>query len=122
MDLANIFEWAGVSFGREETYLIFMSIKKLVQEKDLKSARLFGKIFGSEKDYIVVESERREGDEGDAEEEPAPAEQEPSAEEEGLPKSTFKPTLPAPKEVATGVNKYVYWVCNLGELLLKSYE
>ena len=116
MDLANIFEWAGVSLGQEETYLIFLSIKKLVESKTLKSARLFGKIFGTTKDYIVVESERRDDDEaGEEEAEAAPEATDTTnvnPDEQDLPKSKHKVT-PAPvKEVAAGVNRYIYWVCN----------
>ncbi|KAJ3298750.1 Radial spoke head protein 4 A [Borealophlyctis nickersoniae] len=138
MDLANLWEWAGVSFGKEETFMIFLAMKKLSEEKPLKSVRLWGKIAGQKANYIIVEGEIREGaiDEDDAianssgsenanaeEEAPpegqgegAPGEGEavapPVDDEAGLPKPKVKTTPPLPKEVRVGVNKYVYYVCN----------
>lgn len=109
-----------VSLGKEETYLTLLAIRNLVAEKNLQSVRLFGKIFGSGNDYLVVESERRpEDDESEEAEEPAaPA---PAANEfakpteladDEMPTSTHKPNPPIPKEAGTGVNRYVYYVCN----------
>ncbi|KAJ3000272.1 Radial spoke head protein 4 A [Globomyces sp. JEL0801] len=131
MDLAALWEWAGVSFGKEETYLLFLSIKKLVETKQLKSSRLWGKISGRDQNYIVVEAELKEGtvDEEDL------ILNGPATEEkkEGL-TDTEKPVLakdneadvPIPKvktlaplsrEIRTGVNKYIYYVCNYGNKL-----
>ncbi|KAL7746710.1 hypothetical protein RI367_007990 [Sorochytrium milnesiophthora] len=57
LDIAGVFEWAGITFGKEEMYLIALSISRLVIQKSLQSARLWGKIVGTQKDYIVVEAE-----------------------------------------------------------------
>jgi len=96
LDLANLLEWAGVSLGKEETFKVNLAIKKLVTDKNLKSVRFFGKIFGLEKDYMIVESER-----GDAVEE---------QQTELANSEDPKAHKALPKEVGSGVNKYVYWV------------
>ncbi|KAJ3130635.1 Radial spoke head protein 4 A, partial [Physocladia obscura] len=61
MDLSNLWEWAGVSFGREETFMLFLSLRKLVAEKPLKSVRLWGKIYGLSANYIITEGELKDG-------------------------------------------------------------
>ncbi|KAJ3286941.1 Radial spoke head protein 4 A [Rhizoclosmatium sp. JEL0117] len=61
MDLSNLWEWAGVSFGREETFMLFLSLRKLVAEKPLKSVRLWGKIHGLNASYIITEGELKDG-------------------------------------------------------------
>ncbi|KAG5455891.1 MAG: radial spokehead-like protein, partial [Olpidium bornovanus] len=50
-----------VSFGREETFLLLLSLRKLVEERNLKSVRLWGKILGTQADYYVVEAETKDG-------------------------------------------------------------
>lgn len=158
MDLANLFEWAGVSFGKEETFLMLLSLNKLVEEKSLKSVRLWGKILGTKADYYVVEAEMKEGmrDEsqlesgnepsethGDQEEKEQGSDEsmnedpesaaakasqkqlpEIGAEEEDgnvqnwfdpgtvVPRPKHKPTPAVPVESGSGVNKYIYYVCN----------
>lgn len=52
---ARWFEWAGVSFGQEETLRIFKSLTLLSVTKQAKQIRLWGKIFGSKKDYYIAE-------------------------------------------------------------------
>jgi radial spoke head protein 4A len=61
LDLAHLWEWAGVSFGKEETFKVFLSLKRLVELKPLKSVRLWGKILGLQGSYIIAEGELREG-------------------------------------------------------------
>ncbi|TPX56079.1 hypothetical protein PhCBS80983_g04803 [Powellomyces hirtus] len=141
MDLANLWEWAGVSFGKEETFMLFLSLKKLVAEKPIKSVRLWGKIQGTKANYFVIEGELRDGVDDDeeaaaanaVEDDPAGAgvgagSEEEAGEEAGaegaegeekvddfkieLPKRKVKPAVPLPKEERVGVNKYVYYVCN----------
>ncbi|KAJ3019554.1 Radial spoke head protein 4 A, partial [Thoreauomyces humboldtii] len=136
MDLANLWEWAGVSFGKEETFMLFLSLKRLVTEKPLKSVRLWGKILGTSKNYIIIEGELRDGAEDEDEaiangnpseeagEEIEEQEEEKAGDgdegEEGaekkanleLPKRKVKLVVPLPKEERVGVNKYVYYTCN----------
>jgi hypothetical protein len=130
MDLANLWEWAGLSFGKDEIFVLLVSLKKLTDEKPLKSVRLWGKIFGTQKNYIVVEAELKDGivDEEDtvvnpkpeipipipaAEEESAPPAN-PEQDETDAPKPKHKAVASLPIENRAGVNKYVYYVCNYG--------
>jgi radial spoke head protein 4A len=120
-----------VTLGKEETYLTFLSLQQLVKEKPLKSVRLWGKIHGLHKSYIITEGELKDGVEDD---EPAAGEgavhaadmdgaaaaaAEPvtgadggvvSEEDPTLPKPKVKAVKPLSKEVRSGVNKYVYYV------------
>jgi len=54
---ADMFEWAGVSFGEEETFKLQKSLKKLAVMSGASSLRFWGKVYGSEKDYYVVEGD-----------------------------------------------------------------
>ena len=54
--------------GREEMMRIFLALKQLVDNYPLQSCRFWGKILGSEKNYIVAEVEYREGEEEEEEE------------------------------------------------------
>ncbi|KAI8909826.1 radial spokehead-like protein [Gorgonomyces haynaldii] len=103
LDLSNLWQWAGISFGQENTFVLFLSIKKLVEEKQLKSVRLWGRIQGLHKDYLIVEAELKDGvqDEEDAiVNKPL---QRPDQDEK-------KKNLT--RELRTGVNRYIYYTCN----------
>ena len=123
-----------VSFGQEETYLLLLSVKSLVQEKPLKSVRIWGKIFGTVQNYIIIEGELREGalDEDGVIANPVKEEEvvaapvvegengdvnvaKPLSDEAALPKIKEKVAKALSKEVRIGVNKYVYYACNQGE-------
>lgn len=62
------------------------SLKKMVVDTGAGSVRFFGKVFGTEKDYYIVEG-TLEGEDEDGGEKPADFEAR-----------------------GSGVNKYVYWV------------
>lgn len=87
----KLFEWAGVYFGKDETYLLYKSLIKLGIAKAVKNIRLWGKINCSGKDYYVAEGAVEGG-----EEQEIPPHWEPKG---------------------TGVNKNTYWVTTniLGE-------
>lgn len=116
---ASQFEWAGVSLGREEAFRIALSIKQLVETQPLKSARFFGKVFGNEADYYIVESEFKEG-QGEPEKPSTPAPAEPKDEdEEEEPEAESSEAAAVPKkdgpivvptEEGKGTNLYTYWV------------
>ena len=121
MDLASLWEWAGVSFGKEETFVLFLAIKRLVDEKQLKSVRLWGKVFGRDANYTVVEAELKDGtddvDEFESEEVVAdPAVTRESVATPPLQKGPVvvkpKQYSPLTKENRSGANKYIYFVCN----------
>mmetsp|Transcript_5178 Transcript_5178/g.6630 ORF Transcript_5178/g.6630 Transcript_5178/m.6630 type:complete len:133 (+) Transcript_5178:158-556(+) len=46
-DEADMLEWAGISFGEEETYKLQKSIKRLAIMSGADSLRFFGKIYGT---------------------------------------------------------------------------
>lgn len=50
-----MFEWAGVSFGEEETYKLQKAMKRLAELSGAGRLRFWGKIFGVQKDYWVIE-------------------------------------------------------------------
>jgi radial spoke head protein 4A len=112
LDLSRIWEWAGVTFGQETTFLLMLAIKKLVEEKSLKSARLWGKIIGLKANYIIVEGELKEGiaDEEDA---LINKPQKPAEKDESKSKKT-KPAKQLTRESKSGTNKYIYFVCSDG--------
>ncbi|CBJ30984.1 putative: flagellar radial spoke protein 4 [Ectocarpus siliculosus] len=57
LDEANMWEWGGVSFGRLETYRLYLSVKKLAESLpgEHESLRFWGKITTRGDDYVVVE-------------------------------------------------------------------
>ena len=96
MASSRVFQWAGISFGEQETYRLQKSIKKLAAAKPHKSIRFFGKVYGTQRDYYIVEATGEVAE--DEEENPAPAggeDEEPDAK------------LEAP---GTGVNELTYYV------------
>jgi len=85
IDESNMWEWAGLSFGREQTYRLYLSIKNLSTtiQPGHESLRFWGRINTRSGDYFIVE--------GKAFEE----------------KEDADPLL---LEGLNGPNKYVYWV------------
>lgn len=85
VDEANAMEWAGVSFGKGETYRLYLSMKKLAETLpgDVGRLRLFGKITTRSKPYFVVEGLS-------------------DADQEGIDDKK--------QEGRNGANKYAYWV------------
>lgn len=58
-DYHNIFQslsWCGIGLGEKESYLLTLSIRNLISEKNLQSGTFWGKIFGKDKDYYIVET------------------------------------------------------------------
>lgn len=91
LEESRLFEWVGIYFGKDLTYLLYKSLVKLAIAKQAKSIRFWGKISGSHKDYFIAEGQVEGG-----EEQELPANWEPRG---------------------TGVNKNTYWVTTdvLGE-------
>lgn len=86
MEEMKLFEWAGVYFGKDETYLLYKSMIRLGISRSVKNIRLWGKISCQKLDYYVAE-----GIVDAADDQELPAEWEPKG---------------------TGVNKNTYWVTN----------
>lgn len=85
MDEANLMEWAGISFGRAETYRLYLSIKKFAETVpgDVERLRFFGKISTRGLPYYIIE---------------------------GLTVEDEEDTDPLKKEGKDGANKYTYWI------------
>jgi len=84
---SQMYQWAGIGFGKQEVYRLQKSLKKLATDSQASKLRFFGKIHGTGNDYYVAEGEVEGGDDEDGEEKPA----------------DFEPK-------GTGVNKYTYFV------------
>ena len=69
MELFFFFEQAGVGINREEMIRIWLALKNLNDNHPLQHIRFWGKLFGTEQNYIVAEVEYREGEEEEEEEE-----------------------------------------------------
>lgn len=89
LDEANYLEWAGVGLGREETFRIHLALKHLAAKFPARGVRLWGKILGTEGDYIVAEGQLDDEGEEDA------------TDAYGN----------AVEKTGEGANKYSYWVC-----------
>lgn len=50
-----MFEWAGVVFGEETVARLSKAIKRLAILSGASQLRFWGKIYGTQKDYWVVE-------------------------------------------------------------------
>ncbi|CAH8454295.1 unnamed protein product [Schistosoma guineensis] len=122
MENAYYFDNAGVGIGKNETVLLNMAIKSLVNTQAVQTARFWGKIHGSIQNYYIVEVEFPEGEDIDEEESPesfnrdaTEIDDEEGAEEgkDVLPKSKWKPPVKVPREENhIGTNKKVYFVCH----------
>jgi len=67
-EMSHFFEQVGVGLSREEMIRIWLSMKQLIDTRPVDSIRFWGKIIGTERCYIVVECEYREGEEDEEEE------------------------------------------------------
>ncbi|NWH58130.1 RSH4A protein, partial [Geococcyx californianus] len=125
MEAAFYFEQAGIGLSKDESYLIFLALKKLISDQPIQTCRFWGKILGLERNYIIAEVQYQEGEEEEETEEEEVIEEgekemdededkdEEEEKEDEPPKSTYKPPPVIPKEEnGTGANKYVYFVCN----------
>ena len=116
-----------IGLNREEMFRISLAMKQLTQTQPLLSSRFWGKVFGTKRDYLVVETEFQEGegeDEGEGSETGEGGDKDEEEEDEGddlgseaekdePPQSQWKPPPTVPKEEAkTGANKKTYFVCN----------
>lgn len=80
---AKMLEWAGINFGDDTVHLMQKSLKRLASMSGASSLKFFGKIYGTQKDYWIVQGI--------------------------LPFQEEKP-YPDQEVRGTGVNLYTYWV------------
>uniref|UniRef100_A0A8C5Q8E0 Radial spoke head component 4A n=1 Tax=Leptobrachium leishanense TaxID=445787 RepID=A0A8C5Q8E0_9ANUR len=122
LDLAHLIQQAGLNLGRDEAVRISLAMKRLVDAHPLQRCRFWGKILGTQGNYLVAEVQFREGEDDEAEEGGGPEEEEeekadeeediPEEAEDLPPKSTYRPPPEIKREeYGTGANKYVYFVC-----------
>lgn len=102
---AAMFDAAGVGAGftKLQAVALFTGMRKLANKEPVKSVRLFGKVLGQKRDYLVCECEYN-----DDFEEPA---EEPAEGEDAEAAPTGVPMEP----VKTGINKFVYYVAGWNE-------
>ncbi|NWW89033.1 RSH4A protein, partial [Rhynochetos jubatus] len=126
MEAAFYFEQAGIGLSKDESYHIFLALKKLINAQPLATCRFWGKMLGLEMNYIIAEVRYQEGEEEEEETEEEDVteeggkgrgefgdEDEEKEKEDEPPKSTYQPPPIIPKEEnGTGANKFVYFVCN----------
>jgi len=124
MENAFYFEQAGCGLGREEIFRVFLALKQLTDCYQLKTCRFWGKILGTQANYIIAEVEFREGEdphkENEDEEEDVNGQQSESQNEgieaeetDDIPKPDYRPPIVIPKEeYGEGCNSKTYYVCN----------
>jgi len=120
LELSNHFEETGINLGRDETFRIYLALKKLTETHSLASCRFWGKIQGTVSNYIIAQAQFRDGadeaedeDENNEEDEEEANDDEEEDREDALPVSTWKPPMTVPtEERGAGSNKYVFFVCN----------
>ncbi|XP_040926110.1 radial spoke head protein 6 homolog A isoform X2 [Betta splendens] len=117
-ELGFYLEQAGVGLGREEMQRLFLALKQLVESESPLHCRLWGKILGTESNYIIAEAEYREAEEEEKQvsEEVAVHQHQEKEEDEmdAVPQSTYKPPPVVPEEtIGSGTNKFVYYVCKV---------
>ncbi len=57
-----------VGLGRDESYRILLALKQLTKQFQITSVRFWGKIFGTQNDYLIAEGDL-EGDDEEQDEE-----------------------------------------------------
>ena len=62
LELAFYLHQASTGFSTDELFRIGLSVKKLIGTEPLRKVRLWGKILGSDNNYIVIEGEWQEGE------------------------------------------------------------
>jgi radial spoke head protein 4A len=85
--LSRILEWGGISFSKNEWFKIRLAMKKLLVESNAVSLRFWGKIFGTESDYYIIQGSLK-----------------------NYPLTNPKPYIESRGN--EGLNRYTFWVSN----------
>jgi len=86
----HLLQQAGINLNNEQVYQLYLSIQQLANQYQLANVRFWGKIFGTKKDYYIVEA-KLTSDQDDVDNESSDNKMEP---------------------IGTGANQYVYYVSN----------
>ncbi|XP_028409722.1 radial spoke head protein 4 homolog A-like [Dendronephthya gigantea] len=129
MELAHYFHLGGVGINKQETFRVFLALKKLVDSNPILTCRFWGKMFGLQNNYYIAEVEFREGEDPEEQYSKGPDEEKIeeeesehvlsqksrdslNVEEDEIPKPDYKPPPEIPMEYQrTGCNKKVYFLC-----------
>lgn len=87
LSLSRIMEWGGISFSKNEWFKIRLAMKKLLIESDAVSLKFWGKIYGLNADYYVIQGSVKQ-----------------------YPMGNPKPHVESKGN--EGLNKYTFWVTN----------
>jgi len=118
MEQSQYFEDAGLGLGREETFRVLLALKQLQTQESFSKIRFWGKILGIKANYLIAECQYTGGD-AFSPDGATGADVDDDEDEEGksadddVPESQYQAPMVVPSEsYASGVNKYVYYVCN----------
>lgn len=87
LSLSRVLEWAGISFNKTEWFKIRLAMKKLLINSNAISLRFWGKIYGVDADYFIIQGSLK----------------------------NYSQTNPKPYVESRGnegLNKYTFWVSN----------
>ncbi|KAL1491908.1 hypothetical protein ABEB36_012429 [Hypothenemus hampei] len=60
LEMLYFLEQAGIGLPRQEMVFVMLSMRKLVNDKPIASIRFWGKIYGSFRNYLILETELKE--------------------------------------------------------------
>jgi len=90
------FEQAGIGLKPFEATRIALGLQRLASEHPVKSVRFWGKIVGTQRDYLVAECQFKPGHTG------------------GEPEASLTEGAVPPEPAGTGANTFAYFVCQFG--------
>lgn len=97
---AQLFEAAGIGLGSHEATCLAVGLRKLAEAEPLKSVRFWGKITGTQRDYLIAECTYTD-----------PKAHIPVGSDEAAPEAKPGAPEPVPAEaIGEGLNKFVYYV------------
>ncbi|CAF1519825.1 unnamed protein product [Adineta steineri] len=112
LEVNNLFEQIGISLNKEEIYWIWLLMKDLLNEKaNIEKLRFWGKIFGLENNYYIVEADFNSCDDFDLNDSEFLKYQEACTTEEELDDSNINLYRQVPPElIGEGVNRKIFFV------------
>jgi len=96
---ALLFEAAGIGLGSHEATCLAVGLRKLAEAEPVKSARFWGKITGTQRDYLIAECTYSD-----------PKAHQPVVSDEAPEVKPGAAEPVPPEKVGEGLNQYVYYV------------